>query len=117
MFWLSVLAAAEMVKRGSGGNSLQLFGIKFVGVNPANGHKLVLTLAAIAIFLIVRRILRGLARLMVPRAKAWLAFWIGEAITLGTALLLLLTILSIWFDDPTRLATAVELISQSNARA
>ncbi len=117
MFWLSVLGAAEMVKRASGGNSLQLFGIKFVGVNPENGHKFVLTLAAIGVFLIARWVLRGLARLLVPRTKAWLAFWIGQAVTLGTALLLLLTVLSIWFDDPTRLATAVGLISAGLAFA
>ncbi|MGI8891520.1 MAG: mechanosensitive ion channel domain-containing protein [Chthoniobacterales bacterium] len=99
------------------GPSLEVFGIRFVGVNPENGQKLLLTLAAIAVFLLARWILRGLARLVVPRDKAWLSFWIGQGITLATALLLLLTILSIWFDDPTRLATALGLVTAGLAFA
>lgn len=94
-----------------------MFGIRFVGVNPENGQKLLLTLAAIGVFLLLRWTLRGLTRLVVPRDKAWLAFWTGQAITLGTALLLLLTILSIWFDDPTRLATALGLVTAGLAFA
>ncbi|MEO8439076.1 MAG: mechanosensitive ion channel domain-containing protein, partial [Spartobacteria bacterium] len=99
------------------GPSLELFGIRFVGVNPENGHKLLLTLAAIGVFLVVRWLLRRLTRLLVPRSKAWLAFWVGQGITLGTALLLLLTILSVWFDDPTRLATALGLVTAGLAFA
>lgn len=99
------------------GRSWELFGIKFVGVNPENGQKVLLTLAAIGVFLLARWILRALVRWMVPRDKAWLAFWSGQAITLATALLLLLTVLSIWFDDPTRLATALGLITAGLAFA
>ena len=99
------------------GPSFEFFGIKFVGVNPENGQKLLLTLAAIAVFLLIRWLLRGLTRLIVPRDKAWLAFWTGQAITLGTALVLLLTVLSIWFDDPTRLATALGLVTAGLAFA
>jgi small-conductance mechanosensitive channel len=97
--------------------SFELFGIRFVGINPENGHKLLLSLAAIAAFLIVRWILRGLIRLIVPRGKNWLVFWTGQGITLGTALLLFLTLLSIWFDDPTRLATGIGLVSAGLAFA
>lgn len=112
-----LLLAAAAVTKPVGGRSLQLFGIKFVGVNPENGQKLLLTLAAIAVFLLLRLILRGIARLSVPRDKAWIAFWTGQAITLGSALVLLLTLLSIWFDDPTRLATAVGLVTAGLAFA
>ncbi len=111
-----LLVAAEVVKP-VGGHSLQLFGIKFVGINPENGQKLLLTLVAFGVFLLIRLILRGLARAVVPRAKSWIAFWTGQAITLGTALVLLLTVLSIWFDDPTRLATAVGLVTAGLAFA
>lgn len=116
MTLLPILAAATVVKPAQH-RAFELFGIKFVGINPENGQKLLLTFAAIAVFLIVRLILRGISRMVVPRAKAWIAFWTGQAITLLTALLLLLTVLSIWFDDPTRLATAVGLISAGLAFA
>jgi small-conductance mechanosensitive channel len=99
------------------GGSLELFGIRFVGINLENAHKLLFTFAAIGVFLLIRWLLRGLTRLAVPRDKAWLAFWTGQAITLGTALVLLLTILSIWFDDPTRLATALGLVTAGLAFA
>ena len=99
------------------GRSWEFFGIRFVGVNPENGQKLLLTLAAIGVFLVIRWALRALVRSIVPRDKAWLAFWSGQAITLATALLLLLTILSIWFDDPTRLATALGLVTAGLAFA
>lgn len=112
----ALLAAADVVKP-TATRSLELFGIKFVGVNADNGQKVLLTLAAIVAFLILRFILRGLARLLVPRSKPWIAFWSGQAITLATALLLLLTVLSIWFDDPTRLATALGLVTAGLAFA
>ena len=111
-----LLAAAEVVKPVPG-RALEIFGIKFVGVNPENGQKLLLTLAAIVVFLLVRLALRAIARLVVPRSKSWIAFWSGQAITLATALLLLLTVLSIWFDEPARLATAFGLMTAGLAFA
>ncbi len=111
----SLLAAATHTT--ALGRSLQVFGIKFVGVNSENGQKLLLTLSAIAVFLILRWGLRGLARLIIPRRKEWILFWTRQGITLATALLLLLTILSIWFDDPTRLTTALGLVTAGLAFA
>jgi small-conductance mechanosensitive channel len=98
-------------------HSAQLFGIKFVGVNPENGHKLLLSIIAIAVFVLLRLLLQVITRAVVPRSKAWLSFWTGQAISLSTALILLLTILSIWFDDPTRLATALGLVTAGLAFA
>ena len=97
--------------------TFELFGIKFVGVNPENGHKLLLTVAAIVFFVLLRLALRAITALIVPRSKDWLAFWTGQAISLATALILLLTILSVWFDDPTRLATALGLVTAGLAFA
>ncbi|MGI9086558.1 MAG: mechanosensitive ion channel family protein [Chthoniobacterales bacterium] len=99
------------------GRSLEVFGIKFVGVNAENGQKLLFTLGAIVVFLLLRRLLRWLARLVTPRDKEWLAFWIRQGITLATALLMLLTVLSIWFDQPSRLATALGLMTAGLAFA
>lgn len=113
MFALFLFAATKSSLTGS----FEFFGIKFVGVNPENGQKVLLTLAAIAAFLIVRWVLRWLVRLVVPRDKLWIAFWTGQGITLASAMVLLLTVLSIWFDDPTRLATALGLVTAGLAFA
>lgn len=43
--------------------------------------------------------------------------WTGQAIKLATAVLLVLGVLSIWFDDPTRLATALGLVTAGLAFA
>ena len=44
-------------------------------------------------------------------------FWTGQAIQLVTAILLLLGLVSIWFDDPTRLTTALGLVTAGLAFA
>ena len=108
------LAAAAQASPAS--PSFELFGIRFVRINPENGHKLLLTLVAIGVFLVLRWTLRAFTRGLLPRDKACVAFWTGP-INLGTALLLLLAVLSSWFDDPTRLATALGLITAGLAFA
>ena len=70
--------------------------------------KLLLTAALVLILMVLRWLARGLSRLLQrglggERAR----FWTRQAINLVFAvLLLLLGVLSIWFD-PTRLATGV----------
>lgn len=45
------------------------------------------------------------------------SFWAKQGIRLGAAVVLILALLSIWFDDPTRLATALGLVSAGLAFA
>ncbi len=91
---------------------MDIFGIRFVGINAENGRKLLLTLAFILVVWLVRRGLHALTRrgLRGP-ANEQARFWTRQAINLGTTLLLILGFLSIWFDDPTRLATALGLVT------
>ena len=97
---------------------MEFFGIKLVGVNAENGQKLLLTLAFFALVFLLRRGLRGAARtLLRGRFDEQGRFWARQAINLGTTLLLLLGLLSIWFDDPTRLATALGLVTAGLAFA
>ncbi|MDQ2694054.1 MAG: mechanosensitive ion channel family protein [Pseudomonadota bacterium] len=98
--------------------AVELFGIRLVGINAENGTKLLLTLACIVMIVILGRLLRGVAALMLRgqhRERA--AFWTRQGIRLVTALLLLLGIISIWFDDPTRLATGLGLVTAGLAFA
>lgn len=98
--------------------AVEILGVKLVGVNAANGQKLLFSLAFIALVLLLGRAGNALAgRLLKGRNNARLEFWTRQAIRLGTTVLLLLGLASIWFDDPTRLATALGLVTAGLAFA
>ena len=99
---------------------MHLLGIDWVGVNADNGRKLLLSVIFIAVVLAVSWGLRSLAGLLVGRSKSaaiQTRFWTRQGISLLTAVVLILGILSIWFNDPTRLATAFGLASAGLAFA
>lgn len=97
---------------------MEISGIRFVGLNAENGQKLLFTAVLILLVWILRSVLRHLFRFAHkgiddPHAE----FWTRQAINIGTTLLLVLGLLSIWFDDPTRLATALGLVTAGLAFA
>ncbi|WP_237479357.1 mechanosensitive ion channel family protein [Lichenibacterium dinghuense] len=99
---------------------MHLFGIDWVGVNAENGRKLVLSLVFIAVVVAVRIGLRALVGRVAGRsfdATTQLRFWSRQGISLLAAVVLVLGLLSIWFNDPTRLATAFGLVSAGVAFA
>ena len=99
---------------------MHFLGIDWVGVTPDNGRKLLLSLIFITILLLASRGLRALVGLVLGRtdyASLQTKFWTRQGISLITAVLLVLGILSIWFSDPTRLATAFGLVSAGLAFA
>jgi len=94
------------------------FGIRFVGVNAENGQKLLLTGPLILIVWLVRIALRQIVKsTRLARADPHAEFWSRQGINIGTTALLVLGLLSIWFDDPTRLATALGLVTAGLAFA
>lgn len=97
---------------------MELLGIRLVGINAENGQKLLLTgLFLLFIFLIRRGLGRGIQMVSPGRLSEQARFWIRQAINLGTTLILLVGLLSLWFDDPTRLATALGLVTAGLAFA
>ncbi len=98
--------------------ALELFGVKFVGVNAENGRKLLLTIAYVTLVLLLGRGARALVRRVQPgRQDPRVGFWARQLVSLTTALLLLVGLASIWFDDPGRLATVIGLVSAGLAFA
>lgn len=97
-------------------HNLQVDGIKLLGVNADNGRKLVLTLSFLVILYVVNKILRAIAG-KVEGTGQKIAFWTGQGISLFLFLLGIVGILSIWFDNPTRLATGVGLVGAGLAFA
>src|SRR4051794_4032437 len=97
---------------------MELFGIRFVGINPENGRKLFVTICFILAVGLLRFLLHWLTNLILggnPMTRS--RFRTRQGITLFTALVLTLAILSIWFDDPTRLTTAMGLVTAGLAFA
>lgn len=99
---------------------MHFLGIDWVGVNAENGQKLLLSLAFVAFVLIASRVLRFLVGLVSGRrddASIQVKFWTRQGVSLLAAVVLILGLLSIWFNDPTRLSTAFGLVSAGLAFA
>ena len=99
---------------------MHLLGIDWVGVTPDNGRKLLLSVIFIIVLLVASRALRAIVGLILGRADSvgvQTRFWTRQGISLATAVIMILGILSIWFNDPTRLATAFGLVSAGLAFA
>ena len=99
---------------------MEIFGIDWVGINAENGRKLLLSLLFIGAVLLVSAGLRGLVSLVLGRTDhttKQTRFWTRQGVSLFAALVLIIGLLSIWFNDPTRLATAFGLMSAGLAFA
>ncbi len=97
-------------------HALEVFGIKLVGVNAENGIKLLFTVLLFVVLLFLSKLARQLAR-GATRSGERSAFWVRQGIGLGTTIVLLIGTASIWFDDPTRLTTALGLVTAGLAFA
>jgi len=98
--------------------AVELFGVRLVGINAENLTKLVFTLIFIAVANLLGYLARRIAsRVLDGRGREQAQFWTRQAIKLSTAVLLILGLLSIWFEDPTRLATALGLVTAGLAFA
>jgi small-conductance mechanosensitive channel len=96
--------------------ALELFGVKLVGINAESGKKLLFTLVLIVVMLLISRGLRALAQ-GVSRRGQRVAFWVRQGIHVLTTAVLIVGITSIWFDDPSRLTTAMGLFTAGLAFA
>ncbi len=97
---------------------VQLFGVKLVGVNAENGKKLLFSLIFISIILLVAKFLRWLShRQEWSKRTKRIAFWTHQGISIGVSILLIIGLISIWFDNPAELTTAVGLVTAGLAFA
>jgi small-conductance mechanosensitive channel len=98
--------------------AVDLFGVRLVGVTTQNLHKLILTIAFILGILLIRWILVRIVQLFTgdhPNQRT--VFWTRQISSAVTALLIILALVSIWFDNPARFATAIGLVSAGLAFA
>lgn len=102
----------------SSGEALRIFGVTLIGATPENLRKLLLTFALIAAAFVVTWLFRTLLRSFIgSRWGTSFHFWARQVVSLTISALLLLAIASIWFDDPSRLATVLGLIGAGLAFA
>lgn len=98
--------------------AVQILGVRLVGINAENGKKFLFTLVFILAVVVAAHIFKTAARLVFSGGEnERIQFWTRQGIKLFFALVLVLGIASIWFDDPTRLATALGLITAGLAFA
>ena len=97
---------------------MELFGIRFLGINVENAQKLLLTIAVAVAVVLLRALVVTVTRLVSGKHKNERAvFWTRQGASIVAAVLLLLALLSIWFDDPQRLTTGLGLMSAGLAFA
>lgn len=102
---------------------MNLSHIDLVGLSAQNGLKLLGSLGFLLAAIGVRALLRQVARLVSRVVQGGAAvrretrFWVDQGLNLLFALAVTLGLLSIWFDDPVRLSTALGLVSAGVAFA
>ncbi|MEZ4521680.1 MAG: hypothetical protein R3A46_08600 [Thermomicrobiales bacterium] len=97
---------------------MDIFGIRLVGISSESGQKLVFTVALVLFVVLASRLASRLTGIILNRIQQERArFWTRQAISVAAAVILILGLLSIWFDDPTRLATGIGLVTAGLAFA
>ena len=113
-----LLAAITTAPVTTDNGALRVFNIRLVGISTHSAHKLLATVIFILLVVALRYALRGLASLVLggERLKRG-RFWTRQGINLFLAIVMVIGITSIWFDDPTHLATALGLVTAGLAFA
>jgi small-conductance mechanosensitive channel len=95
---------------------VQINGVKMLGFDAVNAEKLLFTLILFGFLYALSKVLRYVAQKLGGR-RATAAFWARQGISLVCFLLAVIGFFSIWFDNPTRLATGLGLASAGLAFA
>ena len=86
-------------------------------MNAENGKKLLLTVLFILAIVILKRLLKFLLHAVVGEKQERIQFWSRQAVRLFTTAALLIGIISIWFNNPSQLASAAAFVTAGLAIA
>ena len=98
-------------------HSLRIFGIDMVGLDAKNLHRFVITVVYLLFVFVLAAVARFVAARLPKRFNPVPSFWIRQGTNMVVAFAVVLGILSIWFDNPARLATGLGLASAGLAFA
>ena len=97
---------------------MEWLGVRFIGVNAETGWKVLLTVAFVLGLVVLRALIVSVARLTSGMHRNERAmFWTRQGASIMAAVVGILAVLSIWFDDPQRLTTGIGLFSAGLAFA
>lgn len=88
---------------------MEFFGVRILGLNPETLRKLLLTLAVIGVVFVLRAAFGAVAARGLGVSHR--SIWTRKGIRMALGALGVLLLLSIWFDNPGRLATFTGLIA------
>lgn len=95
----------------------QLFGVPLLGITFQNGKKLLMTLVFILLVMALSRLINWIGKAVLGKRTGSARFWLKQAVRILTAVLVITGIVSIWFNDPSRLASAAAFITAGLAIA
>jgi small-conductance mechanosensitive channel len=111
-------AGAPAANPASTAHGARVFGVTLIGATQHNLHKLLLTLAFIAIAWVFAWVLRQILKLFIgTRTGTRFQFWAKQGVSLIVAGILILSVMSVWFDNPSRLAAFLGLVGAGVAFA
>src|SRR3954471_3264804 len=92
--------------------NVRVFDIHLLGVNDGNLRRLLLSLVIVGALILARYAIVWLVRLTTgEEPNERVVFWTRQGASLGTALLIALLLVSVWFDDSQRLGTVAGLVA------
>ena len=106
----------EWIRLVGPNQSVEILGIKLVGVTAETGWKLAFSIVFILVLRLIARIAQRIAHRRL-RDRQDLGFWSQQFIRIATTVLGAIGLISIWFDDPGRLAAGLGLFSAGLAFA
>jgi small-conductance mechanosensitive channel len=98
-------------------HNLRLLGVALLGVNEENGRKLGITVAFVVVLYIVGKVIAALAGGVRRKESHRIAFWTRQGTSLALFVVGLVGLVSVWFDNPARLATGLGLMGAGLAFA
>lgn len=97
---------------------VQIFGVKLVGVNAENAKKLLFSLIFVIFVIALGKLLRWLAHRHEWSARSKrIAFWTHQGISIIVSIILVVGLISLWFDNPATLTTAAGMVTAGLAFA
>jgi len=97
-------------------HTLQIAGVRLLGVNAENGRKLLFTIIFLFILYLLHKMLCAISgKLGGDRQR--IAFWTRQGVSLIVFGIAIVGLVSIWFDNPSRLATGAGLVGAGLAFA
>jgi small-conductance mechanosensitive channel len=97
-------------------HTVQIAGVRLLGINAENGRKLLFTVVFLIILYLLRKLLCTVAGKF-GGDRQRVAFWTRQVVSLTLFVFGLVGLVSIWFDNPSRLATGAGLLGAGLAFA